>query len=1228
MNFPEKEQEIFQYWEKNRIFEKSTKKPSSGGRFVFFEGPPTANGRPGIHHVLVRSIKDAFLRYKTMRGFLVERKAGWDTHGLPVEIAVEKELGIRSKQDIENYGIAQFNEKAKESVWRHKDEWERLTARTAFWLDLKNPYITYHNSYIESVWWIMKEIWNKKLLQKDFKVVPFCTRCGTALASHEVAQGYESVKENSVYLKFRLKEGQKIGENFITDKNTYILSWTTTPWTLPGNVALAVGEDIDYYIADVEATEFSNLKKGETIIFSKNIKEGTLFDCPVIFGSDGRANVFNEEAGVKKWSKLIIRQIKGKELVGLEYEPLFDIPETQNDKSHKVYAANFVTTEDGTGVVHTAVMYGEDDYNLGNKIGLPKVHTVGEDGRFLPFVLNGLAGLAVKRKDDKTTEEVIIAYLKQHNFFFKEELYTHDYPFCWRCKTPLLYYARKSWFIRMSHLRKELKEANNTVNWIPEHIKQGRFGEWLKEVKDWAISRERYWGTPLPVWECEECKSVETMGSIKELLSRSRTKNKYIVVRHAEATANAEGWISSWPESRKNHLTERGIKQAQIAGKRIAKLKPDLIIASPLERTMQTARIIGEQAGIEPQAEKDLREFDLGAFNTRPIKEYHDFLDNDHTNRWNKRPLNGENWEDLRKRMYMLFQKLEQKYSDKTIVLVSHGDPILLFKGITMGIEDKDFLEPYIKTKASEIRLSYPAYAREEILPMSKAPLDESGRLDLHRPYVDALELECAHCDGKMKRVPEVMDVWLDSGTMPFSQWHYPFENKEKVDARGSKKPEFFPADFIVEAIDQTRGWFYTLMAISVLLDRGAPYKNVMVTGHVVDKNGKKMSKSLGNIVDPWEMIDKYGSDAVRWYFFTMNNPADTKRFSEQELKEVQQKFLGTLWNSFSFFELYAPPKTKIPDSVSSSIRQAQDKDNILDKWILSRLATVNEEVQKKMDVYEITAATRAISAFVTDDLSNWYIRRSRDRFQHPSSKEDLKLASELLGFVLKQTALLSASFIPFVAESIWLGLGEKSSVHLAELSKIDKKSQKPELEQAMEALRFKIQIALKLRAQSGQKVRQPLGKLVFDAKTADKDKLDKKLFLLLQEELNIEKVEIVAALPKDPAWVSDEQAGIAIDTTITPALYINGLMRELIRQVQVTRKDAGMKPKEYVLLRLSAQGRSGEDIMKRAEEIKKDVYAKKIETGEKRAGEDFIVEREFDLGESRVWMGLRKIKN
>ncbi|OHA46608.1 MAG: hypothetical protein A3A80_01945 [Candidatus Terrybacteria bacterium RIFCSPLOWO2_01_FULL_44_24] len=1176
MNFAEQEKEILRYWEDNKIFAKSLKRRARAPRFVFFEGPPTANGQPGIHHVLVRAIKDAFLRYKTMQGFLVERKAGWDTHGLPVEIGVEKELGFKTKQEIEDYGIAEFNAKAKASVWRYKDEWQRLTERIGLWLDLTDPYVTYDNSYIESVWRIIKEIWNKKLLEQDFKVVPYCTRCGTALASHEVAQGYESVTENSVYIKFRIKD----------KKHTYILSWTTTPWTLPGNVALAVNNDIDYVQAQVGS--------GEVYILAK----------------DAAARLFKEPLN-------ILAEIKGSRLVGLEYEPLFDIPETKNEKSHKVYAADFVTTEDGTGVVHTAVMYGEDDYNLGSKIGLPKVHTVGEDGRFLNTVNAGLAGLPVKSKE---AEIVINSYLHQRNLILKEELYTHDYPFCWRCKTPLLYYARQSWFIRMSALRKQLREANEKVNWVPEHIKRGRFGEWLNEVKDWAISRERYWGIPLPVWKCEQCGQTEVIGSIKELLSRSQTKNKYILVRHAQARANVQGWVSSWPENKRNPLTARGIKQARAAAKRIARIKPDIIFTSPLQRANDTAEIMGKACGIKPKKETELREFDLGAFNSMPIKEYHDFLEHKPGERWHKKPLNGENWFDLRNRMYYFIQNLEKIYNDKTIVLVGHGDPLLLLKGILLGAEDKEYVEPYLKTKkAGTPKLTYPDFAKEEKILSSMPPSDDTGRLDLHRPFVDDLTFACKKCAHPMKRVSEVIDVWFDSGAMPFAQWHYPFENKNRVEKSGNKKALSFPADFICEAVDQTRGWFYTLMAVSVLLGKSTPYKNVVVTGHVVDKNGKKMSKSLGNAISPWDMTDLYGADAVRWYFYTMNHPSDTKRFNEEELKDAQQKFLGTLWNSLSFFKLYAASALKNTKAPAST--------DILDKWILSRLATASEQIIKRMDNYDITAATRALSAFVIDDLSNWYIRRSRERFQHPKNKKELVQVTEVLSFVLKQTALLAAPFAPFVAEQLWLGLGLKASVHLERMPQINKKTQNSKLEKSMEALRAKIQIALKLRAQSGHKVRQPLSSLVLTAKVANKEKLDKGLFRVLCEEMNVGSVAILSSLPDGQEWLRDTEQGMALNIHITPTLMLLGAMRELVRQIQNTRKDAGLKPKERITLRIWASENFGRDIMERAQEIKEDVYAKRVETGEKRKNETFIIEREFSLGDSKIWIGIRKTK-
>src|SRR3989344_3810857 len=754
MDFPKLERKILKLWENEKTFEKTLKARAKAPRFVFFEGPPTANGRPGIHHVLVRAYKDAVCRYKTMRGFLVERRAGWDTHGLPVEIEVEKELGLKTKSDVERYGIGRFNARSKKSIWRYKDEWEKLTKRIGFWIDLKNPYITYANDYIETLWWIFKEIWKRGLLYEDHKVVPWCTRCESTLSSHEVAQGYELVTENSVFVKCKVK-----GE-----KNTYILAWTTTPWTLPGNVALAVGADTVYVKAQYP-------EEGEVYILAKAVAEKTLvYDT----NRTGRGLV-------------ILKEIKGKELIGLEYEPLFDVSETKNEDSHKVYAADFVTTEEGTGVVHTAAMYGEDDYQLGIRVGLPKIHTVSEQGTFLSFVPAGLAGRPVK---DKETEKSILSYLKEQNLLFREQPYMHDYPFCWRCKTPLLYYAKKSWFIKMSSVKQKLIAQNQEIRWVPDYLKDGRFGEGLREVKDWAISRERFWGTPLPIWRCEACGTIDVLGSLKDLRNRTRLNNRYFLVRHGESSSNVGGWISSWPERRPNPLTRKGKAQIERLSKKLSKKSIDLIVTSPMQRTKQTAALIAKALKVEVAVDARLQDMNVSTFNTRPLKEYDAFLGQDPKAHWVKKPIGGENWNDLRKRMIGFLRDLERRYSGKTILLVSHGDPLFLLQGTVLGITEEEFIRPLLNAYPSkslmpegypESPIRYPKNAIAEHLPNVALPLDREGHFDLHRPYVDEITIRCPKCKHNMHRVPEVLDVCFDSGAMPFAQSHYPFQNRNFI---------------------------------------------------------------------------------------------------------------------------------------------------------------------------------------------------------------------------------------------------------------------------------------------------------------------------------------------------------------------------------------------------------------------------------------------------------------
>jgi len=986
MDFSEAEKNILKFWEENKIFQKSVEARRRAKNFVFYEGPPTANAKPGIHHVLARAFKDIVCRYKTMKGFRVIRKAGWDTHGLPVELEIEKKLGLKNKKDIEKHGISRFCKKCKDSVFDYKKDWEKLTERIGFWIDMENPYITYDPSYIESVWWILKKIKEKKFLYRDYKIVPFCPRCSTPLSGHEVAQGYKTVKETAVYVKFKIKD----------QPNTYFLVWTTTPWTLPGNVALAVNPDFDYIKIKIDK---------EYLILLK------------------------ERIGLLKENFKIEGQFKGKELVGTKYEPLFPYLKNlglENIKNaFNVLPADFVLKDEGTGIVHIAVMYGEEDFQLGKKFNLPFYHTVDESGCFKDEVKKW-SGVFVKEADSEIIEE-----LKKKNLLFKKELHEHDYPFCWRCKTPLLYYARKSWFIKMSSLRRDLIRNNEKINWIPSHIKKGRFGEWLKELKDWALSRERFWGTPLPVWECESCKNTKIIGSKKDLLNQKFSENKYILLRHGHSLIDKrEILISTLPEKIKSPLTTKGEKQIKNIIRKLKKLKIDYVFSSDLLRARQTAEIIAEALKIKPIFDKRLRDVKAGIFEGESVKKYEKFWDS-YQERFFKRPKMGENYNEVKIRVYKFLKEIDKKYHKKTILIISHQIPLDMLRGAVKGFEVEEFLK---NIKPNAIK---PGEVKE--IKFKNLPYNDKGELDFHRPFIDKVEFYCEKCGGRMKRVTDVIDCWFDSGSMPFAQYHYPFENKKLID-----EEKQFPADYICEGIDQTRGWFYTLLAISTLLGKGPAYKNVISLGLILDDKGRKMSKSLGNIVDPWYIVKKYGADSVRWYFYTTNQPGEAKCFSERDLFDSKKRFLMTLWNCYTFFDTYVPRF-----EISLSKKKAQ---NVLNKWILSRLNELILEVTVLLEKYDITTAGRKIQDFTTEDFSQWYIRRSRRNFQKVESKRALKEDAATLGFVLLTLSKLSAPFVPFLSEEIYQGLKSKivgtrlkKSVHLEDWPKADKRWQSSE---------------------------------------------------------------------------------------------------------------------------------------------------------------------------------------
>ncbi|MDI6820850.1 MAG: class I tRNA ligase family protein [Patescibacteria group bacterium] len=1179
-SLPEIEEKVLDFWRKNNIPEKNLDfRKNQKKTFVFYEGPPSANARPGIHHVLARVFKDIILRFKTMNGFFVPRKGGWDTHGLPIELEVEKKLGLKSKKEIEEFGIKEFNKKCRELVWQYKEEWEKLTERIGFWLDLKNPYITYENSYIETLWWILKNIWDKNLLYKGHKVVPFCTRCGTALSSHEAALGYKEVEELSVYVKFKLRKDQQILQ-YKTDDRTYILSWTTTPWTLPGNIALAVGRDIEYRAV-------KDSKNKEIYILASEL-------ISKVFKTEELENILD---------------IKGKNLIDLGYEPLFKARTPENKTAHKVYPAKFVSTEEGTGVVHIAVMYGEDDYNLGKEVGLPEHHTVDEQGKFTKDVV-GFHGMKVKTKE---TDEKIFDHLKKQGNFLRSESYKHEYPFCWRCDTPLLYYARDSWFIAMSKLREKLLAANKKINWVPEHLQDGRFGEWLKEVKDWAVSRERYWGTPMPIWQCKKCGHQKVIGSFKELSNlKQKASNRYLVMRHGEAETNIKNIINSDPKDKNLYpLTLKGRTAVQRTVENLKKEKIDLIVASDFRRTKETAEIVASGLGVkEIIFEKRLREINTGEFNGKPGQTYGNFTTS-YIEKFTKVPPGGENLLELAKRVSEALFDLEKKHKGKTILIISHEYPIWMLEtsargwGVEQSIEGKeargdDFIG---KAEWREIDLFY-------------LPRNEYGITDPHRPYVDEFEFKCKEsgCGGAMKRIPEVIDVWFDSGAMPFAQNHWLFKGNENI-----KKPNNFPAEYISEAMDQTRGWFYTLLAVSVLLGFELSFKNVISLGLVLNKDGQKMSKSRGNVIDPWAVIAKYGVDAIRWYFFTINPPGETKKFDELDLVKGLRRFILLIYNSFVFFDSYA-----CADFNSLKDVKKTKLVNVLDRWIIARLNETIIEATEGVENYDVGRSAKSIENFV-EDLSKWYIRRSRRRFSlavrgqgNEKEKKDYKNASETLGHALIVLSKLMAPFTPFFAEALYKSLNKnhEASVHFEEWPEADKEFIDKDLIDSMEKIRKLASAVLAKRAEVKIKVRQPLLELKINL-SADghKSNNQKELLDILKDEINVKNIVFDKSIKNE----------FELDTKITHELKEEGWLREFVRIVQDLRQDGKFEPKDKIAL-MADGGKELTYVFEKNEDlIKKEINAISIDF--KRSAK-FSVELETRLDEWPLWIGIRKIEN
>ena len=1241
----DREEKILFFWKEKGIFEKSLNKPDPKGEFTFYDGPPFATGTPHYGHILAGTMKDVIPRFKTMQGYRVRRRWGWDCHGLPVENLIEKELGLKSKKDILDYGIGKFNAVARESVMRYADEWRKIVPRLGRWVDMENDYRTMDATYTESVWWIFSQLHEKGLIYEGFKSMNLCPRCETTLSNFEVAQGYKDITDISVYAKFKLKAGQKIGDDVTAEFGgaTYMLAWTTTPWTLPGNVALAVGADIDYckvkIISQNDGVATAGAVSGsEFYIVAKSRLEATFKD--------------------KKYD-VTSCDIKGLDLVGLSYEPVFkyyasDVSLKNRENGWKIYSADFVTTEDGTGIVHIAPAFGADDYELLKKNNLPFVQHVNVDGSFKKEVTD-FAGAQVKPKpteEDKNAHQKadveVIKYLAKNGTLFDKEKLIHSYPHCWRCETPLLNYATSSWFVKVTDIKGKLVKENQSVTWVPPEIGEGRFGNWLAGARDWAISRSRFWGAPIPVWR-EEAQiggatlqsgssgKVHVLGSVADLKKFSHAKNTYYVIRHGEAENNVQGVLST-KISNQHHLTALGRQQVADSAEKLKGIKFDQVFASPFLRTQETLNILAEKLNWSKDIihnDERIRELDAGIWNGRNLPDF--LAQFNHTDRFDKAPEGGETYVNIKTRMGDFLYDLETKFEGKTIMIVTHETPASLLIAAAAGLNRKES----VALRDGDRKTGGDFLKNAEFRKIDFVPLPHNAEyeLDLHRPFIDDINLR-TESGAKLTRVPDVFDCWFESGSMPYGEAHYPFE-KGKAHVTGScdgtnfepksglfgglgglfKKSRGYPADFIAEGIDQTRGWFYSMIVLGVALFGKTPYKKVLVNGMILAEDGEKMSKSKKNYPDPMAIVDKYGADSLRYYL--MSSPVVHGQdlcFSEKGVDEITKKLVNRLLNVVSFYELYVenPVNAEKPVKIENLVK-VEKSANVLDRWIVARLNETAHIVTAGLETGELDRAARPLMDLV-DDLSTWYLRRSRDRIKgddsSPEKIADKKAALETTKYVLIETAKLLAPFMPFLAEDIYTRVAVNGSspnngansggvaslvnesVHLeswSALLKIDTK-----ISEDMEKVQRIASQGLEARTVAKINVRQPLQSLKvreagFDEVSAD---VASELIALIKDEVNVKEVIFGAEISglKITGTNSEKTTGevaVELDTVLTPALKEEGTIRELVRAIQDLRKEKGLSVSDKTSLIVGIDGSENGDVAKKFVEKNKEIISK-----------------------------------